>query len=610
MRLMRDLVGETLSGRYRMVARIAGGGMGDVYRGHDLLLDRAVAVKVLQPSLAADPELVDRFRLEARAAARLTHPNVVGVYDWGEEPDGTPYMVMEYVPGTDLRDVLVARGALEPAQACEVVASVCEALAAAHAEGLIHRDIKPENILLARGGQVKVADFGIALFGDAERTEGTTIAGTLRYLAPEQARGEEAVAASDVWAAGALLFECLTGRPPSQGAGGDLLQKRAVEEPVEPSRLEPLLPPDLDDVVLRACALDPAARYAGAADMAADLRRVAVRSLPDAASVRSLLEDVTVEIRLPDMEPTVAGPQQKARRRKRSRAPRLVAIVALVALLLAGGVRAGAALLGPREVVVPSVAGMTLEEARRAADEVNLVVEVVGRERSRSVERGGIISQDPATGVLIEGEAIAVILSKGPPLVRVPAVAGRDVADAMAALEAARLVVGERSEEWSVEHEAGTVIRATIRGRVTEGTTVGLVVSRGPRSLEIPDVAGLPADKAAARLERAGFEPVRTDVYSDDVPVGRVVSTDPAAGLEADEASSVTIYVSIGPEFEEITLPDVRGMDVERAKKRLTSLGLRVQVVVSCEGGTTVVETDPRASSTVRENDRIALFVC
>src|SRR3712207_1288370 len=181
---MQDIVGDTLAGRYRLLSRLAGGGMGEVYRAHDHLLDRAVAVKVLQPSLASDPELVDRFKAEARAAARLSHPNVVAVYDWGSENEHTYFMVMEFVAGTDLRDVLVSRGCLEPGQAAEIVAALCDALGAAHARGLVHRDVKPENVLIARDGQVKVADFGIAVVVDADRTSpGGTVTGTLRYLA-------------------------------------------------------------------------------------------------------------------------------------------------------------------------------------------------------------------------------------------------------------------------------------------------------------------------------------------------------------------------------------------------------------------------------------------
>src|SRR5918998_6066561 len=274
MRLMRDLVGETLSDRYRLVARVAGGGMGEVYRGHDVLLDRPVAVKILQPSLAADPDLVERFKDEARAAARLTHPSIVSVHDWGEADEQTYYMVMEFVAGTDLRDLLVSRGSLAPAQAAEIMACVCDALAAAHAAGVVHRDVKPENVLIDRAGRVKVADFGIAVVADADRTmPGGGIPGTLRYLSPEQATGHEASPASDIWAAGAVLSELLTGRPPQQGSGADLLRRRAVEPPVAPSTFDQTLPQALDDIVLRACALEPEDRFGDATEMAAALRR-------------------------------------------------------------------------------------------------------------------------------------------------------------------------------------------------------------------------------------------------------------------------------------------------------------------------------------------------
>ena len=202
-------MGATFSARYHLVSRLAGGGMGEVYRAHDLLLDRPVAVKVLQPSLATDPLLVERFKAEARAAARLSHPNVVAVYDWGQEDENTYYMVMEYVSGSDLRDLLVARGSLSAAQAVEIMAHVCDALAESHEQGLVHRDIKPENVLIARDGKIKVADFGIAVVADADRSmPGGGIPGTLRYLSPEQARGQEAT----------YVVRCLGGRRGAVGA--------------------------------------------------------------------------------------------------------------------------------------------------------------------------------------------------------------------------------------------------------------------------------------------------------------------------------------------------------------------------------------------------------
>ena len=306
---MRDLAGECLSDRYRVIKRLAGGGMGDVYRGHDLLLDRPVAVKVLQSNLAADPEHLERFKAEARSAARFSHPCVVAVYDWGSEGEDTYYMVMEYVSGSDLRDLLVRRAEIDRGVVLEIMAEVCDALEAAHSVGLVHRDIKPENILIARDGKVKVADFGIAIVADADRSASRTILGTLRYLSPEQAQGHEATRHSDIWAAGAVLSELLTGRPPPHGSGAEALQLRARQTPTRPSDLDPTIPPEIDDIVMRACALEPEDRFANAAEMGDAIRAVNVEAWGRKAPVvGAMFKDVTGEVRPADMEPTSFDP--------------------------------------------------------------------------------------------------------------------------------------------------------------------------------------------------------------------------------------------------------------------------------------------------------------
>ncbi|MFN2389666.1 MAG: Stk1 family PASTA domain-containing Ser/Thr kinase [Actinomycetota bacterium] len=611
MRLMQDLVGDILSGRYRLISRIAGGGMGDVYRGHDLLLDRTVAVKVLEPSLAIDPELVARFREEARAAARLTHPNVVAVHDWGSH-EGTYYMVMELVSGTDLRDLLVARGSLEPAQAVEIMISVCEALAAAHRTGLVHRDVKPENILIAQDGKVKVADFGIAIVADTERAlPGSGMLGTLRYLSPEQAQGKSASAASDLWAAGCVLGELLTGRPPLQGSGSELLRRRATETPRPPSATSPAVPSDLDDIVLQACALDPSHRFVDASDMSVALRRVAVRSLPDAPPVASLLDDLTGEIGLADMEPTGFLASRSARRERRAagrRVGRRLAAVVIAAAILAGGAKA-ATLILPQDVAVPSLVNLTLRAAERRAAEYDLEVDVTGRVKDKEVPVGQIVSQSPADGVIREGSDIEVILSAGPPAVRVPSVAGLDRKRAAARLEGRGFELGEIERTFSLEDEGTVIEHHPAAGKLPWGSPVDLVISKGPRPIEVPAVAGLRPKAAAAALEGAGFTTVVVDAYSDDVPSGEVISTMPGAGEIAPEGSEIQIVVSLGPEFEKVKMPDMRGMSVADATAKLERLGLRVYVQESCDG-TTVVETDPLAGTIIRENDRVALFVC
>ncbi|MDQ4025231.1 MAG: PASTA domain-containing protein, partial [Actinomycetota bacterium] len=588
MRLMRDLVGETLSGRYRLITRIAGGGMGEVYRGHDVLLDRAVAVKILQPSLAADPDLVDRFKDEARAAARLTHPNIVAVHDWGEADPYTYYMVMEFVAGTDLRDLLVGRGSLAPAQAAEVMASVCDALAAAHAGGVVHRDVKPENVLIARNGAVKVADFGIAAVADVDRTmPGGGIPGTLRYLSPEQAAGHEASPASDVWAAGAVLAELLTGRPPQQGSGVDLLRRRSVEPAAAPSALDPTLPAALDEIVLRACALDPADRFPDASEMAQALRRAAVRSLPDAPPVDSLLDEVTGVIRLPEGQRTTFSKPKRRRRRPRLK---LVAIVVALVLAAAGGAKAVSLLAAPAQVDVPDLVGLSRGAARAEVEEAGLKLEVAARKRaSFDVRRGRIISQDPDGGVLLEGRTVTVVLSSGLPRFDVVELAGLplDAARSRARVHGHELVV--TAEEFSTE-EAGTVLsQVPADGKVEFGSKIEVVVSRGPESIGIPDVTGEKAETALKVLQRAGFEPVAVPVYSDEVPLGEVVYTTPAGGSSAPEGSRVDVAVSQGPKYDELTMPDVRGMTIDAATARLQRLGLRVNVVQSCGGGGTIV---------------------
>lgn len=610
MRLMRDLVGDTFASRYRLVARIAGGGMGEVYRAHDLLLDRPVAVKVLQPSLASDPALVERFRMEARSAARLTHPNVVGVYDWGEEDDRTYYMVMEYVPGTDLRELL-APGALAPGHAVEIMASVADALAAAHSAGLVHRDVKPENILISRAGVTKVADFGIAAVQDAERTSpGGHIPGTARYLAPEQARGHEGTFASDIWAAGAVLFECLTGSPPTGGAGADLMRRRSEERPVPPSRFDPRIPSELDDVVLQACALDPNQRFRGGSEMASALRFAGARSVRTTPPVASLMRDVTSDVRVAAAVSTPAVGRVGSGKRRRLKFRRLIGLLLVLGLVGFGSAKGLGAILGPHEVDVPKMDGLTVEEARKRADESGLEIALADQVRDAIVPEGHVVSQDPSDGVLLEGKTIQLVVSAGPPLKGVPNIVGSDQEDAEAAIVGAGFVVGETTFEFSTKQPKDAVISLVPKdGRAELGSAIDIVISKGPESLEVPKVVGKKAAAAVAILRAAGFDPVLVDTYSDDVPMGRVVSTAPAGLAMADDGSEVQVGVSIGPEFKELRLPDVKGMSVADATKLLEKKGLRVDVIETGLGGDTVAETDPMAGSIVRENDVIALFV-
>ena len=486
MRLMRDLVGDTLSNRYRLVARIAGGGMGEVYRAHDHLLDRAVAVKILQPSLASDDELVARFRDEARSAARLNHPNVVAVHDWGCEDDRLYYMVMEYVPGTDLRDVLVGRGPFDPVHATDVMIAVCDALHAAHQQGLVHRDVKPENVLIARDGTVKVADFGIAAVADAERTlPGGSILGTLRYLSPEQAAGEPATHASDIWSAGAVFYELLTGSAPQGGTGAELLRRRAIEPPVAPSTLEPSIPASLDEIVLKACAVNPADRFMDVGEMAVALRTASVELVPNSKPVKELLVDLTEDIQLPEMTPPALLGRRDARRdarKSRTRTTRWLVLALLLATLVFGGYKAFGAIFGAKEVQVPTLVGLSRADAVERADEAGFELKVTDEKRTDEVDEGEIISQTPDDGLLLEGKSISVVVSKGLPLVKVPDFTGDKLADAEKQAEGPR--PGARSAHLRV--------LVGVRQRRDHRSVARRAQARAGRVRRLPDQQGPP----------------------------------------------------------------------------------------------------------------------
>ena len=615
MQLMTDLVGRTLSGRYRLAARLSGGHLGDVYLAGDTLLNRPVVVKVLPHPLAVDETEVERFRQEARAAARLSHEHAVTIFDWGADA-GTFYMVMEKIPSTDLRDLLVAKGSLASAQAAELIAQVCDALSAAHKVGLVHRSLKPENILVTEEGSAKVADFGIASLRPPEDPSSSGMTTSVRYIAPEQALGFEASPTSDIWTAGAILAEMLTGRPPLQGAGADLIEKRAHEEPVPPSRFDPTIPSDLDDIVMKACALDPAERFHDASDMAHALRRAGVRSLPEAPPIVALVEDISSEF---ELVPDDRGPFTKERPVSRGATPkpklklrfgRILVTMLLLAGLAFGGWQAWEFFLAPVTVEVPDTVGLLLSEARdeAAADDLEVSVE---RVLDLEAPKWTVVGQSPDNGEIAEGETLALIVSDGQPTIRVPSVERRPAPVARARLRASGFEIGRVSSRHSMRVNRGDVLKQLpAKGQHDWGSKVVLVISKGPPPVEVPKLGGTLGVFAVNKLQKAGLKVRRVDVYSDTVDAGLVISTQPAAGKILKKGSAIKVVVSLGPEFEEVTVPDVRGQSVDSAVSDLAALGLQADVIDSCKKSKKVLETDPVAGTTVTENDAVTLFTC
>jgi len=538
-----------LGDRYELGSLLGRGGMAEVYSGHDTRLGRTVAVKTLRADLARDPSFQTRFRREAQSAAALNHPLIVAVYDTGEDLiDGlpVPYIVMEYVEGSTLRELLRSGRKLLPERALEITSGVLQALEYSHHNGIVHRDIKPANVMLTRSGAVKVMDFGIArAIADsaATMTQTAAVIGTAQYLSPEQARGEAVDARSDLYSTGCLLYELLVDRPPFVGDSPvSVAYQHVREDPQPPSAVDPDVPPYADAIVLKALTKNPDNRYQNAEEMRADVeqalagRPVAAPPVDDAraAAPTSLLPRGT----------SAASGLDDAPRRGRKASYALLALALLA--VLAGGAFLGRALLASNDqVAVPGLVGKN--EAQAETELTNVGLQLGARTPVASTEpEGTIIRQEPGEGDLVAGGTrIDVEVSTGP--TTVPKLVGETQEDAEKALEAAELSVGQISTENSDEYEAGQVIRSdpAVNIRVARDTRVNLVISEGKPQATVPDVRGQTRDQAEQTLTSTGF---KVEVSQDDEtnPVaapGAVVRQDPTGGEKADEGSTVTIFV-------------------------------------------------------------------
>ncbi len=608
------MIGRILDGRYRIGPRIARGGMAVVYEATDLRLDRTVAVKVMHAGLADDDAFVARFEREARAAARLAHQNVVAVFDQGEDhgPDGTTlFLVMEYVPGLTLRDLVRAEAPVAPSRALALVEPVLSALAAAHGAGMIHRDIKPENVLLTEAGQVKVADFGLARAINAETQHtatGGVLIGTVSYLSPELVVDGRADARADVYAVGVLLYEMLTGRKPHQADSPIQVAYKHVHEDVPPpSAIVPGIPAYVDALVARATARDMSMRPADARVLLHQVRRVRHAldhgvveddELTDDLAPTVLLgrtDELTGPLPRQIVDPgdlgfqeqertaTLGGPARPrpARRPVPSRTPRsrrgpvLLALLLLAALVVGlGGWWFGAG----RYTSTPAVIEMSQAAARARVVHAGLGFTVTKRSYDETVARGRVISTDPEPGSrILKDGTVSVVVSLGPERHAVPSLAGHTLDQAQALLQRAHLSYGDRIGRWSAQVPKGTVIRSTPKAgqMLHRDAAVDVVVSRGPRPIPIPDVSGERASRAQHRLTRLGFVVDRLRQHDDRVPRGVVISQTPdgGTGIKGDH---VQLLVSQGPVM--VTVPKVTGMGLEAARQTLADAGLRVRV--------------------------------
>ncbi len=580
------LVGQILDGRYRIEDRIARGGMATVYAATDLRLDRYVAIKVMHASLAEDSAFVSRFVREAKAAARLTDPHVVAVYDQGEDR-GLIYLVMEYVPGRTVRDVLREYGRLSPEQALTILDPVLQALEAAHTAGFVHRDVKPENVLLTDDGRVKVADFGLAraiTAGTATAATQGLLIGTVAYLSPEQVQRGIADARSDVYGAGILLYEMITGAVPFAGETPLAVAYQHVNAVVPvPSTVRPGIPAEVDALVARATERDPDRRYRDAATFLADLRRIRA-SLPaprpfgvGQANASTLVVPLGGLPTGPIIQNSLDAPPKltKAPRKKRKGLITLI-VFALIAALVAGA----AWFLGVgKKVTVPSMAGLTPTAAAAQLKPLNLTLAIAGQQFSETVSTGHIISTNPTGGVDVrDGSTINAIVSKGLERYAVPQVAGMSVADATAAITGSSLTVGAQTSTYDEKIPKGKVVGTDPQPnqKLKRDQQVSLIISKGPAPVPVPNLVGRSLSSAENSLTKLGLTYSVSREYSNDVPTGHVISTDPSAGTNLHEGGSVALVVSKGPPL--ITVPDLYKTAEADARATLTGLGFKVTV--------------------------------
>ncbi len=583
-----------LSERYELGEVLGYGGMSEVHKGLDTRLGRDIAVKVLRADLARDPQFQMRFRREAQNAAALNHPAIVAVYDTGEvqsEFGPLPYIVMEFVDGQTLREIVKTQGPMSQRQVIEVMADVCAALDFSHRHSIIHRDVKPANIMINNAGAVKVMDFGIArALGEGQNvTQTAAVIGTAQYLSPEQARGEAVDARSDVYAAGCVLFELLTGEPPFTGDTPVAVAYQHVrEEPRRPSELNPSIPSSLDAVVLKALSKNPINRYQSSAEMRSDLVRVRNGQSPMAPLVMSDDERTAM---------LAASPASAATRRINGRhAPqpaddyddyyderpqrstgKVVGIV--LAVVLALGVVGFVAfqVFGgpptPQTVAVPAVTNLAETDARNQIIAAGLRLGEAQRQESTVEQRDRVLQTNPPVGTVVdERSVVSLIIGNGPANVNVPRLEGMTLAEAQAALEGAGLELGAQTQQPTsdpalVNHVIDSTPKA---GQAAKGgDSVAVIIGAEQTGVAIPNLSGQDLDDAESALRELGLRPQRPD-NSDDTD--KVSGTDPSAGTRVEPGAEVDLLTGSG---DEATMPNVVGRRLEQARDQLAELGFQ-----------------------------------
>ncbi|MFF5144425.1 Stk1 family PASTA domain-containing Ser/Thr kinase [Streptomyces sp. NPDC013157] len=624
-----------LGGRYELGHVLGRGGMAEVYLAHDTRLGRTVAVKTLRADLARDPSFQARFRREAQSAASLNHPAIVAVYDTGEDYiDGVsiPYIVMEYVDGSTLRELLHSGRKLLPERAMEMTIGILQGLEYAHRSGIVHRDIKPANVMLTRNGQVKVMDFGIArAMGDAGMTMTQTAAviGTAQYLSPEQAKGEQVDARSDLYSTGCLLYELLTVRPPFVGDSPVAVAYQHVrEEPQPPSVFDPEITPEMDAIVLKALVKDPNYRYQSADEMRADIEAcldgqpvaataamgsVGYGGYPDDMPTTAMRSDAGATTMLPPMNPDDGGygyderPDRRRQQKKKNNTSTILLVVAGI-LVLVGSILIGKWVVSgggsDKPFAAPNFVGQTYADAQKMADNSGLKLGTPTRKTCNNAPKGSVCSQDPTAGSDVnKGDTINLVVSTGAPKVVVPSVVGQNIDDARTTLEGDKYKFVVKTKQRTSGEDPGTVLDQdpALGAEVQKGSTITLTVAKAQEKSTVPDVSGKTCDEAKAQMQANNLTGNCTEVDTTDPNlVGKVVSTDPAANTQVDKNS--TVNIQIGKAQQQTAVPSVLGQTVKQAKQTLQAAGFtNIQFNGDSSDNALVTNQDPQANTGVND---------
>ncbi|MFC8366028.1 Stk1 family PASTA domain-containing Ser/Thr kinase [Streptomyces griseorubiginosus] len=594
-----------LGGRYELGQVLGRGGMAEVYLAMDTRLGRTVAVKTLRADLARDPSFQARFRREAQSAASLNHPAIVAVYDTGEDYiDGVsiPYIVMEYVDGSTLRELLHSGRKLLPERSLEMTIGILQALEYSHRSGIVHRDIKPANVMLTRNGQVKVMDFGIArAMGDSgmTMTQTSAVIGTAQYLSPEQAKGEQVDARSDLYSTGCLLYELLTVRPPFVGDSPVAVAYQHVREEAQPpSVFDPEITPEMDAIVLRALVKDPNYRYQSADEMRLDIEAcldgqpvaataamgsVGYGGYPDDQATTALRSDAGATTMLPPMSPDDGGygydDRPDRRRQKKSNTSTILLVVAGI-LVLVGAILIGKWIFsgggaGNDQVDVPNIVNQSQDDATRQLSNVDLKIGQITQKACENTAKNNICEQNPTPGTKVDkNTAVDIVVSTGAPKVAVPSVLGLDVDKATETLEDDKYGFVVKTKQKESAEEPGTVLDQDpkLGAEVEKGSTVTLTIAKAEEKSTVPDVTGQSCEDAKKQMQANNLVGNCTEVETEDTnQIGKVISTAPQAGTQADKGSSVTIQ--IGKAADKTEVPNVVGQTVGQAKQTLKNAG-------------------------------------